>query len=68
MTSQTQRELDIVVLGASGFTGGLTAEYLAAHAPSPTRWAVAGRNLGKLEALRDRLGVDVQVLEADVDD
>jgi short subunit dehydrogenase-like uncharacterized protein len=68
VTSRKQRELDIVVLGASGFTGGLTAEYLAAHAPSATRWAVAGRNLGKLEALRDRLGVDVQVLEADVDD
>jgi short subunit dehydrogenase-like uncharacterized protein len=68
VTSQKQRELDIVVLGASGFTGALTAEYLAAHAPSPTRWAVAGRNQGKLEALRDRLGVDVQVLEADVDD
>jgi short subunit dehydrogenase-like uncharacterized protein len=68
VTSRKQRELDIVVLGASGFTGGLTAEYLAAHAPSATRWAVAGRNRGKLEALHDQLGVDVQVLEADVDD
>jgi short subunit dehydrogenase-like uncharacterized protein len=68
VTSHQQRELDVVVLGATGFTGALTAEYLAAHGPGATRWAVAGRNRGKLEALRDRLGVDVQVLEADISD
>jgi short subunit dehydrogenase-like uncharacterized protein len=67
VTSQ-QRELDIVVLGATGFTGALTAEYLAAHGPGATRWAVAGRNRGKLEALRDRLGVDAQIFEADISD
>jgi short subunit dehydrogenase-like uncharacterized protein len=66
--SHQQRELDIVVLGATGFTGALTAEYLAVHAPDTTRWALAGRAHGKLEALRDRLGVDVQVLEADIRD
>jgi short subunit dehydrogenase-like uncharacterized protein len=66
--SHQQRELDIVVLGATGFTGALTAEYLAVHAPDATRWALAGRDHGKLEALRDRLGVDVQVLEADISD
>jgi saccharopine dehydrogenase (NAD+, L-glutamate forming) len=68
VASHRPRELDIVVLGATGFTGALTAEYLAAHAPDATRWALAGRNRGKLEALRDRLGVDVQVLEADISD
>jgi hypothetical protein len=67
VTSQ-RRELDIVVLGATGFTGALTAEYLAAHGPGATRWAVAGRNRGKLEALRDRLGVEVRILEADISD
>src|SRR6266540_2597677 len=59
MTGARDRELDIVVFGATGFTGGLTAEYLAAQQPAGTRWAVAGRSRGKLEALRDRLGVDV---------
>jgi short subunit dehydrogenase-like uncharacterized protein len=68
VTGHQQRELDIVVLGATGFTGTLTAEYLAAHGPAATRWAVAGRTRGKLEALRDRLGVDVQILEADASD
>jgi len=65
VTSQ-RRELDIVVLGATGFTGALTAEYLAARGSGATRWAVAGRNRGKLEALRHRLGVDVQILDADI--
>src|SRR2546423_5841855 len=59
---------DVVVFGATGYTGALTAEYLAANAPSETRWALAGRNREKLEALRDRLGVDVPLLHADVTD
>jgi saccharopine dehydrogenase (NAD+, L-glutamate forming) len=62
------RDLDIVVFGATGFTGALTSEYLAAHAPPGVRWAVAGRNPDRLRALRDRLGVDVPAIEADVDD
>jgi short subunit dehydrogenase-like uncharacterized protein len=65
---QMAREHDIVLFGGTGFTGGLTAEYLAAHAPASTRWALAGRNMGKLEALSERLGVDVPLLKADVED
>ncbi|MGH3519677.1 MAG: saccharopine dehydrogenase family protein [Haloechinothrix sp.] len=49
------RTHDLVLFGATGFTGGLTAEYLAAHAPAHCRWGLAGRNRGKLEGLRDRL-------------
>ncbi len=65
------RPYDIVLFGASGFTGALTAEYLAKHAPAHTRWALAGRNRGKLEGVRDRLGSDagtLEILEADVTD
>lgn len=51
----SDRPYDIVILGATGFTGGLTAEYLAAHAPDGCRWALAGRNRAKLSAARDRL-------------
>jgi saccharopine dehydrogenase (NAD+, L-glutamate forming) len=50
-----KRPYDIVLFGATGFTGGLTAEYLARHAPASLRWALAGRNRGKLEAVRKRL-------------
>ncbi|MGW0029886.1 saccharopine dehydrogenase family protein [Streptomyces sp. NPDC003314] len=49
------RPYDVVLFGATGFVGELTAEYLAEHAPDGCRWALAGRGLGKLEALRDRL-------------
>jgi short subunit dehydrogenase-like uncharacterized protein len=49
------RAHDVVLFGATGFTGGLTAEYLARHAPADLRWALAGRNRGKLEAVRTKL-------------
>ena len=50
-----EREHDLVLFGATGFTGGLTAEYLAANAPANLRWALAGRNRAKLEAVAARL-------------
>src|ERR1700759_4549963 len=50
-----EREYDVVLFGATGFTGGLTAEYLAAHGPADLRWALAGRNRAKLEAVAARL-------------
>jgi short subunit dehydrogenase-like uncharacterized protein len=66
------RDHDIVLFGATGFTGALTAEYLAAHAPANTRWALAGRDRGKLEALRLKLSkidaklITLPLLHADV--
>jgi len=65
---------DVVLFGATGFTGGLTAERLAAHAPAGLRWAIAGRNPAKLDRVRERLaglgpaGAAVDVLTADVTD
>ena len=53
--NRNARTYDIVLLGATGFTGELTAAYLAEHAPTDCRWALAGRNRAKLEAVRDRL-------------
>jgi short subunit dehydrogenase-like uncharacterized protein len=63
-----EREYDVLMFGCTGFTGALTAEYLAANAPASTRWALAGRNMGKLEELREKLGVDVPLVKADVTD
>ncbi|WP_338681242.1 saccharopine dehydrogenase NADP-binding domain-containing protein [Streptomyces acidiscabies] len=67
---KSDRPYDVVLFGATGFVGTLTAEYLAAHAPDGLRWAVAGRSEAKLEALRERLpgGEGVGVLRADVAD
>jgi short subunit dehydrogenase-like uncharacterized protein len=49
------RRYDLVLFGATGFTGGLTARYLAANGPKGLRWALAGRNREKLEAVRSGL-------------
>jgi short subunit dehydrogenase-like uncharacterized protein len=62
------RDLDVVVYGATGFVGRLTAEYLAGHAPEGTRIALAGRSAAKLEQVRGRLGVDWPVIVADAAD
>jgi short subunit dehydrogenase-like uncharacterized protein len=61
------RDHDIVLLGATGFVGELTAEYLVAHAPSGARLGIAGRNREKLESLRERLGRgDLALIVVDV--
>ncbi|MFG3145916.1 trans-acting enoyl reductase family protein [Streptomyces sp. M41(2017)] len=64
----TDRAYDVVLFGATGFVGELTAEYLAAHAPEGLRWAIAGRSEERLERLRERLGGAPGVLRADVTD
>jgi short subunit dehydrogenase-like uncharacterized protein len=62
----TERSYDVILYGASGFVGKQTVQYFAKHAASKTlRWAIAGRNRQKLEAVRDQVGVDVDVLVAD---
>ena len=64
------RDFDVVLYGASGFTGKQTAEYFARNAPpGGLRWAIAGRNLSKLEAVRGSLGplgesIEILVAEA----
>lgn len=59
------REFDIVVYGASGFTGRLVAEYLSQR--GITSWAMAGRNAAKLAEVRDLIGApaDTSLIEAD---
>ncbi|MFJ8933706.1 saccharopine dehydrogenase family protein [Streptomyces sp. NPDC102364] len=53
--NESSRTYDVVLFGATGFVGVLTAEYLAANAPEGLRWAIAGRDTTKLERLRERL-------------
>jgi short subunit dehydrogenase-like uncharacterized protein len=50
------RDLDVVLFGATGFVGKLTAEYLARAAPDEARIGLAGRSQEKLERVRDGLG------------
>jgi short subunit dehydrogenase-like uncharacterized protein len=62
------RDLDIVLFGATGFTGALTAEYLARNGPDGLRWALAGRSVDKLEKVRAQVGADVELIVADSGD
>ncbi|MGK2879107.1 MAG: saccharopine dehydrogenase family protein [Solirubrobacterales bacterium] len=68
------RDFDIVLYGATGFVGELTAEYLAENAPADLRWALAGRNPDKLKGLRDELVAsrpefaELPLLAADAED
>ncbi len=53
------REFDIIIYGATGYTGRLVAEYLTHHygaRDDGPKWAMAGRSLGKLEEVRDLIG------------
>jgi short subunit dehydrogenase-like uncharacterized protein len=63
----TDREYDVVLHGATGFVGRLTAQHLAAHA-GDARVAISGRSKDKLLALRDELGVDWSLIVADAAD
>ncbi|PHY13874.1 saccharopine dehydrogenase [Caulobacter sp. B11] len=65
-------EFDIIVYGASGFTGRLVAEYLARRygVGGAVKWAMAGRNAAKLAEVRDLIGApaDTPLVVADADD
>ncbi|MFC9789260.1 saccharopine dehydrogenase family protein [Rhodococcus sp. NPDC127528] len=64
------RELDVVVYGATGFVGRLTADYLARHAPQGTRIGLAGRSRDRLERVREGLpgAAEWPILVASADD
>jgi short subunit dehydrogenase-like uncharacterized protein len=69
---KSAKKIDIVVYGATGFTGQLVAEYLAARYKNDKelRWAMAGRSLEKLKSVRDAIGAaaDTPLIVADASD
>lgn len=66
----TDRDFDLVVFGATGFTGRLVVEYLLTTygTTGPLRWAIAGRSATRLQALGEELGADIPVIAADAAD
>jgi hypothetical protein len=60
-SNMSSSKFDIVVYGATGFTGQLVAEYLAAHykGDANLKWAMAGRSKDKLASVRDTIGAPV---------
>ena len=66
-----ERDLDVVLYGATGFVGKLTARYLARNAPEGARIGLGGRNEAKLAQVRSELGpraADWPLLVADSQD
>lgn len=60
-TIKADRPFDIIVYGATGYTGRLVAEYLAHHyGKEGPRWAMAGRNADKLAEVRDLIGAPAE--------
>jgi short subunit dehydrogenase-like uncharacterized protein len=64
--TKNDRKYDLVLYGASGFTGRQTVAYCKQFAPSGLRWAIAGRNRAKLESVNSA-GADVLVADAQDD-
>eukprot|EP00759_Apiculatamorpha_spiralis_P051646 PhF_6_TR536/c0_g1_i1/m.400 len=65
----SKRQYDVVIYGATGFTGALCVEYFRDHAPKELKWAVAGRQKSKLElVLKDLNTPTIPILVADSSD
>ena len=63
------REFDVIVYGASGFTGRLVAEYMQQQYGRAVNWAMAGRSAEKLAQVRDEMSIDAAtpLVTADAD-
>ena len=62
-----KKNFDIIVFGATGFTGNLCARYLSENAKD-IKWAIAGRNKKKLEDIKKDLSLDVDIFIAESND
>ncbi len=74
-SSSVKKPFDIVIHGATGFTGRLVAEYMARQYPNAgnadgIRWAMGGRSMSKLHAVRDAIGAptDTPLMVTDTSD
>ena len=70
--SKNNRELDIIVYGATGYTGRLVCEYLNKQygVNGDVKWAMAGRSQDKIDSVREEMGIpaDVPTVVADSKD
>lgn len=64
MSVQKKVEYDIVIHGATGFTGQLVAEYMHKMYDGKIKWAMSGRSLQKLQNIREKMAIDVDIIVA----
>ena len=60
-----ENKYDLVMFGATGFTGKLVCEYINSKYSDSLNWAIAGRNKDKLENVSNELGLSVPTIELD---
>ena len=63
-----RREYDIVIFGATGYTGRLIVNYLVKHGPKDVTWALAGRNMGSLKKVASNHSIISGLLQGDTTD
>ena len=63
-----QREFDLILFGATGFTGNLACKYLQKQYGSSIKWAIAGRRKDSLEKIKKELKADIPIIVADSND
>ncbi len=64
--SRENREFDVIIWGASGFTGRIATNYMhAQYGEGNVSWAIAGRNQAKLDSVRNQRDIDVLIAESD---
>ena len=61
----SSKDFDLIVFGATSFTGKLVVEYLDNNYKDNISWALAGRNKEKLEAVKEQLSCDAPILIID---
>ena len=68
--SVSGKTYDVVVFGATGFTGKLVCKYIAQQYPASKglRWGIAGRNIPALENIKQGLNIDIDILPYDLSD
>jgi len=69
MSTASDRDFDVIIYGATGFTGRLIAEYLNNQYGNTVNWAMAGRSQDKLETVRGEMGIseDIPLIVANSD-
>jgi short subunit dehydrogenase-like uncharacterized protein len=68
MAANSDRRYDLILFGATSFVGQILTARLVERAPAGLRWAIAGRNAGKLDEVATACGTDVDRIVADAGD
>ncbi|KAI1822646.1 Saccharopine dehydrogenase-domain-containing protein [Xylaria intraflava] len=67
VSNKSSRKYDLLLIGATGYTGCITAEQIAAHLPTNLKWAIASTSQPKLERLAEKLSKSADRLQPTIE-